>query len=190
MKKSVLQMFGIGLVIFASSCSTQHHEIGFGGSWRMEKSKTNFATKTQNEPKVETSKVAETNSSHENSQVIQTTENCNNEARSIAVKSNKISSTNHTSTEKVNSLKKPSTLSLLKSVKSIKKEAAKSGSGMDNRQIIAIVLCLFLGGLGIHRFYMGYTWQGVVQLLTAGGFGIWVLIDLIRLITGDLTPMN
>lgn len=57
-------------------------------------------------------------------------------------------------------------------------------------QIIALVLCLLLGGLGIHRFYLGYIWQGVVQLLTFGGFGIWVLIDLIRIITGDLKPKD
>ena len=57
-------------------------------------------------------------------------------------------------------------------------------------QIIALVLCLLVGGLGVHRFYLGYIWQGVVQLLTGGGFGIWWLIDLIRIITGDLKPKD
>lgn len=57
-------------------------------------------------------------------------------------------------------------------------------------QIIAAVLCFFVGGLGIHRFYLGYTWQGVVQLLTLGGCGIWSLIDFIRILTGDLGPKN
>jgi len=51
----------------------------------------------------------------------------------------------------------------------------------------ALLLCLFLGGFGIHRFYMGHTWQGVLQLLTLGGLGIWSFIDLIRIITGDLS---
>lgn len=50
----------------------------------------------------------------------------------------------------------------------------------------ALLLCLFLGGIGVHRFYMGHTWQGVLQLLTLGGLGIWSLIDLVRIITGDL----
>ena len=53
-------------------------------------------------------------------------------------------------------------------------------------KITAILLCFFLGGLGIHRFYLGYTQIGVIQLLTFGGFLIWVIIDFIRLITGSL----
>ena len=57
-------------------------------------------------------------------------------------------------------------------------------------QIIALVLCALVGGIGIHRFYLGYTWQGIVQLLTLGGCGVWALIDLIRIITGDLQPKN
>lgn len=75
-----------------------------------------------------------------------------------------------------------------------KKKVSKSllssfGSG-GKSQLTATLLCLFLGGLGIHRFYLGYTWQGIVQLLTLGGLGIWALIDLIRIITGSLQPKN
>ena len=53
-------------------------------------------------------------------------------------------------------------------------------------KITAILLCFFLGGLGIHRFYLGYTLIGVIQLLTFGGFLIWAILDLIRLIIGSL----
>ena len=53
-------------------------------------------------------------------------------------------------------------------------------------KITAILLCFFLGGLGIHRFYLGYTLIGVIQLLTFGGFLIWAIVDFIRLITGSL----
>jgi TM2 domain-containing membrane protein YozV len=63
-------------------------------------------------------------------------------------------------------------------------------AGEGKSQIIALVLVALVGGLGIHRFYLGYTWQGVVQLLTGGGCGIWAIIDLIRIITGDLKPKN
>ncbi len=64
----------------------------------------------------------------------------------------------------------------------------RGGSGKS--QLVALLLCLLVGGLGIHRFYLGYTTAGIIQLLTAGGCGIWALIDLIRIITGDLQPKN
>ncbi len=67
---------------------------------------------------------------------------------------------------------------------------AIAAAGSDKSQVTALLLVIFLGGLGIHRFYLGYTWQGIVQLLTLGGLGIWALIDLIRIITGDLKPKN
>ena len=53
-------------------------------------------------------------------------------------------------------------------------------------KLTAILLCFFLGNLGIHRFYLGYTLIGVIQLLTFGGFLIWVIVDLIRLTIGSL----
>ena len=53
-------------------------------------------------------------------------------------------------------------------------------------KLTAILLCFFLGGLGIHRFYLGYTLIGVIQLLTFGGFLIWAIVDFIRLIIGSL----
>ena len=46
--------------------------------------------------------------------------------------------------------------------------------------------CFFLGSIGIHRFYLGYTLIGVIQLLTFGGFIIWAIVDLIMLIIGSL----
>lgn len=70
-------------------------------------------------------------------------------------------------------------------IKSIKKAAANE---VGENQLVATLLCFFLGVLGIHRFYLGYTWQGIVQLLTLGGFGIWVLIDFVRIIMGRLQP--
>ena len=65
---------------------------------------------------------------------------------------------------------------------------AAAGSGKS--QLIAAILCFAIGGLGIHRFYLGYTWQGIVQILTAGGCGVWTLIDLIRILMGTLQPKD
>jgi TM2 domain-containing membrane protein YozV len=57
-------------------------------------------------------------------------------------------------------------------------------------KLSAALLCWFLGVLGIHRFYLGYTTIGIIQLLTAGGCGIWVIIDFILILTGDLKDSN
>jgi hypothetical protein len=75
-----------------------------------------------------------------------------------------------------------------KKIKTISKHAPQGVEAGGKSQVIALVLGLVVGGLGIHRFYLGYTWQGIVQLLTAGGCGIWAIIDIIRIITGDLQP--
>ena len=53
-------------------------------------------------------------------------------------------------------------------------------------KLTVILLCFFLGSLGIHRFYLGYTLIGVIQLLTFGGVLIWAIIDFIRLIIDSL----
>lgn len=49
----------------------------------------------------------------------------------------------------------------------------------DKNYIVAVLLAWFLGGLGVDRFYLGYTGIGIAKLLTFGGLGIWWLIDLI-----------
>ena len=50
---------------------------------------------------------------------------------------------------------------------------------------ITVLLCFFLGSLGFHRFYLGKIWTGILMLITIGGFGIWYLVDLIRLLLGN-----
>jgi len=78
----------------------------------------------------------------------------------------------------------------LNSKKQGNKKESKSNKRAGDDQIVALLLAFFVGGLGIHRFYLGYTWQGVVQLLTLGGCGIWSLIDFIRILVGDLGPKD
>ena len=56
----------------------------------------------------------------------------------------------------------------------------------DKQKIVAGLLQLFIGSLGIGRFYLGYTGIGVAQLLTCGGLGIWALIDAILILIGKV----
>ena len=54
----------------------------------------------------------------------------------------------------------------------------------DKKMVTACLLCFFLGGLGIHRFYVGKTGTGILMILTLGGLGIWVIIDFVMIVTG------
>ena len=47
-------------------------------------------------------------------------------------------------------------------------------------------MCFLLGSIGIHRFYLGYTTIGIIQVLTVGGCGIWAIVDLVMILTGGL----
>ncbi len=55
----------------------------------------------------------------------------------------------------------------------------------EKKILTAFLICLFLGILGIHRFYVGKTGSGIAQLLTLGGLGVWVFIDWIMIMCGS-----
>ena len=76
---------------------------------------------------------------------------------------------------------------LMRQAKATSPKAVADGG---KSQIVALVLCAFLGNLGVHRFYLGYTGIGVLMLLTLGLFGILTLIDFVRILTGSLKPKD
>ncbi len=64
---------------------------------------------------------------------------------------------------------------------------ASTGSDLarsSRSKAIAGLLGIFLGPLGTHRFYLGYWGLGLAMLFTAGGCGVWSLIDAICVILG------
>lgn len=56
--------------------------------------------------------------------------------------------------------------------------------------LITLLLSIFLGGLGVDRFYTGHTMLGVLKLITCGGMGIWSLIDIIMIAMNKRTDAN
>lgn len=101
--------------------------------------------------------------------------------------------------------KKPSKLQQIKTAIQVKKEIKKIRKSLDAQaemdpeqtiqdepksQFVALLLAILVGAFGIHRFYLGYTAIGIIQLLTLGGCGVWALIDLIRIAMGDLGPAD
>ena len=53
-----------------------------------------------------------------------------------------------------------------------------------------LLLAIFVGAFGVHRFYTGHTGIGIAQLLTFGGCGIWTLYDIVMIATGSFKDAN
>ena len=56
--------------------------------------------------------------------------------------------------------------------------------------LIALLLSIFLGTLGVDRFYTGHIGLGIGKLLTFGGLGVWALIDIILYATRSVTDVH
>jgi TM2 domain-containing membrane protein YozV len=88
-----------------------------------------------------------------------------------------------------------------KAVLKLQKKLAASGPGKS--QIVAAILCFLVGMFGVHRFYLGYTGTGIlmlllglsliipiINLLTGFLLTIWILVDLIRIVMGNMQPAD
>ena len=186
MKKTTTSKLGLLMAVVAiliSSCSTnatfskRYHSRGFNIAWGGGAAANNSPVKqTPKKVKAKSDVVAVAqNTDNVTVQSVKSTENTAMEASTV--------NTTQTSTQAVKSSTVVSKKAKLTPVSSVSNKALS-----QEIDWVAFILCFFLGGLGIHRFYLGYPLIGVLQILTLGGFGIWILIDLIRIITGDLGP--
>ena len=199
------------VAILVSSCSTnatfskRYHSRGFNIAWGGGSDANNNPVKqTPKKVKAKSDVVAVAqNTDNVTVQSVKSTENTAMEASTVttAVVSNNILAKNEvatvknatqTSTQAVKSSTVVSKKAAVNAISNTNTKAVKKNAdpGEGKSQLIALILCIFVGVLGIHRFYLGYTKEGVIQLLTAGGCGIWSLIDLVRIITGDLKPKD
>lgn len=70
---------------------------------------------------------------------------------------------------------------------------AKCGVGLKNvgsrSKMVAGILGLFLGSFGVHRFYLGYTGIGILQIVvtivTCGIGSLWGFIEGILILVGN-----
>lgn len=54
--------------------------------------------------------------------------------------------------------------------------------GKPKNKWVAVLLCLFLGGIGAHKFYEGKIGMGILYIFTLGLLGIGCVVDFIRLL--------
>ncbi len=57
-------------------------------------------------------------------------------------------------------------------------------------RLVALLLCVFLGYFGVHRFYVGKIATGVIWLLTGGLFGIGYIVDIVMIALGNFTDID
>ncbi len=64
-------------------------------------------------------------------------------------------------------------------------KAPSNSEPSDKDFITTLLICVFLGGLGVHRFFVDKMGTGVLMLVTLGGLGLWWIIDIILIVTGS-----
>jgi hypothetical protein len=193
-----LSFLGLAIAIFLSSCSMEKriYTSGYHIDWHKSKQNTHQCAAIDKTEKVAQNEIKQETKQEINQDIpvnaepivqVQTSENvitASNDHNPIILSAAATAAANQIETAAKAEVK---VAKVHYSPKVAKTNAPKGG---NKSWLVAFLLCFFLGTLGIHRFYLGYTWQGVVQLLTFGGFGIWALIDLFRIIFKSLKPKD
>lgn len=195
----------LSILVFFSACSTSNQVVS--NKRKLNKGfKIELRKKPQNKQSETLTQVRKENKLNKEIQAVNPVDHKVEESTALASKMNNIPELNsqNTAAEMIvieqkskdsdpinNTLAKTSNIEK-QVLKQMKKQAKKSKeSTTDGKsQLVALILVALTGALGIHRFYLGYTGVAIIQLLTGGGCGIWALIDLVRIVTGDLKPID
>ncbi len=70
------------------------------------------------------------------------------------------------------------------------KGVSTGSSDLSTNWITTLIVAIFFGGLGVHRFMNGKVGTGILMIVTLGGCGIWWLIDIIYIATEKFTNAN
>jgi predicted RNA-binding Zn-ribbon protein involved in translation (DUF1610 family) len=70
------------------------------------------------------------------------------------------------------------------------KPANGGGTEINSRWTTLLILSIFLGELGVDRFYVGKIGTGILKLVTVGGCGVWWLIDIITIVQNKFTDSD
>jgi len=74
--------------------------------------------------------------------------------------------------------------------RNVQPQSQSNALSSEKSRLTALLLCIFFSILGIHQFYVGNTRNGIIQLCTFGGCGIWVTIDFFLILFGKFTDAN
>jgi hypothetical protein len=195
----------IGCFLFISSCSVEKrlYSSGYYVSWNKRHVTTSKSNLTNHELNNQTELAhsgsvveIESKSSDQvfvqnvvepliNNNIVESSEVTNYSNSLISIETKQTASLIETKRVETKSDFQESKRDIKKNIKK-SKEARQNGGKL---QIVALILCILLGLIGVHRFYLGYNGLGILYLLTLGIFGIGWIIDIILLIIPNgLTP--
>jgi hypothetical protein len=215
--------FGLALILILASCSMEkrHYMSGYSISWKNDKHKSDklefVKNNTTNENKFENKKIESSLFAYSSG----ISENNITASKDNSIFINSTPKIDLFKNKDRNELQGILTASETKTIVKInskqnKKKAKSDPIAEGKSQVVAFWICLFIGIVGIHYFYLGYTGVGIIRLLCfliiasfiipfaiAGILdflsifvigmmllNIFALIDLIRIITGSLKPKD
>lgn len=194
----LITSLSLALTLVLTSCSVEkrHYNKGYHVDWSSKAPKATEQTyakagKATVEPKAAKPITFNKTEANTTAQSAETPELTASTTQTPAKKAAKATKAPSLQANGKNTASENQSVDLKKSAKqAIKKAKDITKPTGDKSQLVALLLVIFVGVLGIHRMYLGYIGIGIIQLLTAGGCGVWALIDLIRIITGDLGPKD
>lgn len=195
----------LGFVLILASCQTSQKHVAFGtGKWKQDVDLSSTRQHLSTTGQIQNTESVNRSSSNTLNEI----QNLKSDGETLVSDVNKESNlktkpvtnaalkdlNNIEKTESFKELNFIEKIAVKKAIKPIQKMVKENKSSTnytetkltDSEFFVALLLLVFLGALGIHRFYLGYPLYGLLMLFTAGGCGILLLIDLVLLLTGGI----